>query len=81
MFLYIIPQFNLSANAKRTIFIAGILLAYLLYYIAHPQKINWFMSLIEDKKRGKFTAKKEIISLIMGIVFSFVMGAIIDNLQ
>ena len=81
MFLYIIPQFSFSGNAKRVIFIVGILLAYLLYYIAHPQKINWFMSLIEDKKRGRFTAKKEIISLIMGIVFSFVMGAIIDSLQ
>jgi predicted MFS family arabinose efflux permease len=81
MFLYIIPVFNFNGMAKKAIFIVGILLAYLLYYIAHPQKINWFMSLIDDKQRGKFTAKKEIISLVMGIVFSFVMGAIVDKLQ
>lgn len=81
MFLYIIPVFDINPSAKRVIFIVGILSAYLLYYIAHPKKINWFMSLIDDKQRGKFTAKKEIISLIMGIAFSFAMGAIIDNLQ
>ncbi len=81
MLLYIIPVFNVSGGAKKVIFIVGILSAYLLYYIAHPQKINWFMSLIDDKQRGKFTAKKEIISLVMGIVFSFVMGAIVDALQ
>ena len=81
MMLYVIPVFKCDANTKKVIFIVGILLAYLLYYIAHPQKINWFMSLIDDKQRGKFTAKKEIISLIMGIVFSFVMGAIIDKFE
>ena len=81
MFLYIIPVFGLNPSAKRVIFIVGILSAYLLYYIAHPQKINWFMSLIDDKQRGKFTARKEIISLVMGIVFSFAMGALIDHLQ
>ena len=81
MCLYVIPVFNVDAGAKKVIFVVGILAAYLIYYIAHPQKINWFMSLIDDNKRGKFTAKKEIISLVMGIVFSFVMGAIVDSLQ
>ncbi len=81
MLLYIIPVFNFGAGAKKVIFIVGILAAYLIYYVAHPQKINWFMSLIDDKQRGKFTAKKEIISLVMGIVFSFVMGAIVDAFQ
>ena len=81
MFLYIIPIFNFTPDQKRAIFIVGILLAYLLYYIAHPQKINWLMSLVDDKQRGKFTAKKEIISLIMGILYSFVMGTVVDNFE
>ncbi len=81
MFLYIIPIFNFGSGTKKVIFIVGILCAYLLYYMAHPQKINWFMSLIDDKQRGKFTAKKEIISLVAGIAFSFLMGALIDSFQ
>ncbi len=36
------------------------------------------MSLVEDSKRGGFTANKEIISLISGMTFSFLMGALID---
>ena len=81
MFLYIIPIFNFTPDQKRAIFIVGILLAYLLYYIAHPQKINWLMSLVDDKQRGKFTAKKEIISLVMGILYSFVMGSVVDSFE
>jgi hypothetical protein len=36
------------------------------------------MSLVDDKQRGIFSANKEIISLISGIVFTFIMGRIID---
>ncbi len=74
MLLYLIPLFNWGKNTKITLFIVGILFAYLIYYIAHPKKINWFMSLIDDGQRGIFTSKKEIISLISGMAFSFLMS-------
>ena len=80
LFLYAIPLFSLSKTTKTVIFVAFILLAYLLYYFAHPKKISWLMSLVEDGERGTFTANKEIISLLMGIVFSFFMGSVIDDL-
>ncbi|MBO5339321.1 MAG: MFS transporter [Clostridia bacterium] len=78
MVLYLIPFFTGSKTTKIVIFIIGILLAYLLYYVAHPKKINWFMSLIDDDQRGKFTSKKEIISLISGIAFSFIMSYVVS---
>lgn len=78
MALYLIPLFGGGKTTKIVIFIVGILLAYLLYYIAHPKKINWFMSLIDDGQRGKFTSKKEIISLISGMGFSFLMSYIVS---
>ena len=78
MLLYVIPITRLNSNVKITLFVILIFSAYLLYNFVHPKKINWLMSLVEDKKRGRFTANKEIISLISGIVFSFVMGGIID---
>ena len=37
------------------------------------------MSLVDDEKRGRFTAHKEIFSLISGIIFTFVMGTVIDH--
>lgn len=78
MSLYLIPLFGGNATLKIVVFVIGILLAYLLYYIAHPKKINWFMSLIDDKQRGKFTSRKEIISLISGMGFSFLMSWIVS---
>lgn len=39
------------------------------------------MSLVEDKRRGAFTANKEMVSLIGGMIFSFSMGYVIDNLE
>ena len=78
LFLYIIPFFEFSSEIKTLIFITAIISAYLIYNVAHPKKINWFMSLIEDSKRGSFTGLKEAVSLLMGMVFTLVMGAVID---
>ncbi len=79
MFLYIIPLMGGSKNMKTVLFIAVILLAYFFYNVAHPKKIDWFMSLVDYEKRGVFTAKKEMVSLISGMAFSFIMGAVADH--
>ena len=78
MLLYVIPIVNIGKTAKTVIFVILIFSAYFIYNLAHPKKINWLMSLVDDSKRGSFTATKEIISLISGIIFSFAMGAVID---
>ncbi len=78
MLLYVIPLAGGAENFRIVIFVICILLAYFIYNIAHPKKINWLMSLVPDSKRGRFTATKEIISLIIGMAFSFGMGSVID---
>ena len=79
LFLYVVPILPLGKTAKTVIFIAFILLAYLIYYIAHPKKIAWLMGLVPDNRRGRFTANKEIVSLIVGIAFSYGMGTLFDH--
>ena len=81
MLLYVIPQIRISAELKAVIFVVCIIGAYMLYYLAHPKKIAWMMSMVEEGHRGSFTANKEIISLISGMVFSFGMGVIIDRFE
>ncbi len=78
MLLYVTPIFNIKGEYKRTLFVVLIFAAYVIYNIAHPKKINWFMSNVEDNKRGSFTANKEIISLIGGMIFTYAMGAMVD---
>jgi hypothetical protein len=70
-----------NSSFLRIVFVVVIISAYLLYYIAHPKKINWLMSLVNDKERGKFTANKEIVSLLLGMGFSFGMGALVDYFE
>lgn len=79
MLLYVVPLTSFSRQIKTVLFIVLIFSAYLIYYIAHPKKISWLMSLVESDRRGRFTANKEMVSLISGMVFSFGMGAVIDH--
>ena len=79
MLLYVIPLTDFSQQTKTVLFVALIFSAYLIYNIVHPKKISWLMSLVEDTRRGSFTATKEILSLVLGMVFSFVMGAAVDH--
>ncbi len=81
MLLYIIPLGGGEKQVKIVLFMAAIFLAYLIYNSVHPLKINWLMSLVEDKERGIFTSRKEIVSLLSGMVFSFGMGTLIDWFQ
>ena len=78
MFLYVIPIAPLKGKIKTVVFVAVIFIAYFIYNFAHPKKINWFMSLIDEGSRGRFTAVKEMVSLIAGMAFSYIMGYVID---
>ena len=79
MLLFVIPLGNnIPSPIKTALFVILIVAAYFLYYIAHPKKINWLMSLVDPSNRGSFTANKEIISLALGITFSFLMGKLVD---
>ena len=74
--LYLIPLG--SAPYLKYLFIACLFFARFIYNVAHPKKINWLMSMVDERKRGIFTANKEIISLVTGIVFNFLMSAVMD---
>lgn len=76
--LYVVPFFNLPSAVKTLLFVVIIITAYLVYNIAHPKKINWMMSLVDDSIRGRFTANKEIVSLVTGMALTFLMGNIVD---
>jgi Na+/melibiose symporter-like transporter len=79
--IYLVPFINLSSTAKVVIFIAFLLIGHIINNVVNSPKINWFMSLVDDKKRGRFTASKEMVSLIGGMLFSFAMGAVIDHFE
>ena len=79
--VYVVPFFDFSSTAKIVFFIVFLLLGHVINNVVNAPKINWFMSLVDDHKRGRFTANKEMISLIGGMAFSFAMGAVIDSFE
>lgn len=79
MLLYVIPVVEIPGSIKTVLFVVFIFAAYLIYNIAHPKKINWLMSLVDNDIRGVFTSNKEIVSLISGMLFTYIMGAVIDH--
>ncbi len=78
MLLYVLPLCGMERPAGIVSFCILISLAYVVYNLAHPKKISWLMSQIDDHQRGSFTAGKEIFSLITGTLFTYGMGAVID---
>lgn len=76
--VYLVPFFNFSKTTKIILFISFLLLGNIINQVINAPKTNWFMSLIDDSKRGSFIAIKEFISLIGGMIFSFIIGMVMD---
>ncbi|MBQ8146042.1 MAG: MFS transporter [Clostridia bacterium] len=77
--MYFVPLLPISKTGQTILLIACLLLAQILHNAINSPKINWYMSLVDENKRGRFTANKEIISLLGGMMFSFALGQIMDS--
>lgn len=80
-FLYVIPIVDISSTAKTVIFIALLLAGEIIQNIIFSPKYTWMMALVDDHNRGTFTAKKEMVSLLSGMIVSLVMGKVIDTFE
>lgn len=79
--LYVTPFFPVSTTAKTVIFTVLMLVGFALNNVANPSKTDWFMQSVDKDKRGVFTATKEIVSLISGMLFSLLLGYVIDGFK
>ncbi len=77
--LYMVPNFGLPSGLKIALLVVMFLGGHIVSNIVSPYKISWLMSYVDDDSRGKFTANKEIISLMGGMVFTLVMGNRVDH--
>lgn len=78
-FMYFVPLLPISKGGQMALLIGALLAAQILHNAINSPKINWFMSLVDEHKRGRFTANKEIVSLLGGMVFSFTLGQVMDS--
>ena len=77
--VYLVPFLPETLRVPRSvILLVALLAAQAVMNVTRSSMINWMMSHVDDRQRGVFTAKKEIVSLVGGIAFNFLMGAVID---
>lgn len=81
MLVYLLPVLPMDAAVKTVLFLVCFCGAFAISNLIIPAKTDWFLGLVDDRSRGMFTAKKEIVSLIGGMAFSFGMGRMIDTLE
>lgn len=81
VFVYLAPVLPLDAGQKTGVFLVCYCASYIICNLVAPVKTSWLMSHVPDRTRGSYTAKKEIVSLLGGMTFTYLMGNAIDNLE
>ena len=81
MLLYFIPFLPVSQTAKTLLVIISILMAYVGKYLILSVCFKWANAFVEPTKRADYSATKEMISLVSGMIFTAVIGYIIDKYE
>ncbi len=77
--LYLVPFVQIPQGVKTALFMILYLCGSFIQFLIGPIRTNWTMSYVNPHERGSFSATKEIISLVGGMIFSWVMGSVIDH--
>ena len=77
--IYAVPFIPVSQGIKTIIVIAMLLVAYIFKYLVIGIYFKWANSFVSPDKRGVYSATKEMISLITGIVFTLIIGYVVDR--
>ena len=81
MLLYLIPFMPLSVEAKTVLAAICILGAYFFNYIITSVIFKWCNSYVDPEKRASYSAGKEIVSLVTGMIFTLIIGYIMDKYE
>ncbi|MBQ9760323.1 MAG: MFS transporter [Clostridia bacterium] len=81
MALYFVPFLPFAGEYKTVVAIGCILVAYFGNYFVTNIIYNWGNSYVSPSWRGLFGAKKEILSLLTGIVMTVVIGYAMDYFE
>ena len=79
--LYLIPFLPGSVAMKSVLVIVCLLLAYFGNYFVASMLFKWANSFVDPHRRGDYSATKEMISLLSGMVFTLVVGMVIDRFE
>ena len=81
MFLYFIPFLPVNKGVKTVLVVLTVLIANVTKYLILSLCFKWANAFVEPTKRARYSANKEIVSLVTGIVFTFAVGWIMDRFE
>lgn len=79
--VFLVPFIPCGREIKAILVTTGILIAYLGRYAVVNICYKWGNSFVSPAKRGSFSAVKEMISLLTGIVFTLFAGYVTDKFE
>ncbi|MBQ7900600.1 MAG: MFS transporter [Clostridia bacterium] len=79
--LYCVPFLPINPGARKILAVASILLAYAAKYPINTIVYKWMNSFVSPYHRARFSANKEMVSLVSGIVFTAVIGFVVDKFE
>ena len=81
MCMYCVPFVDVNLETKTIIVIAITVLAYFSKYLVSSILFKWANSYVDPSNRGSFSAVKEMISLLCGMMFTLAVGFVVDKYE
>ena len=81
MSLYFIPFLPIGGAVKKVLAVVGILFAYFGNYLVTSMIYRWGNSYVHPDKRGSYSAGKEMISLLSGMIVTLAVGWAMDTFE
>ena len=79
--VYLTPALDIPGAVKTAIFLVCVCTSNLISNLMSANKTDWMYSLIDDRRRGRFTSTNEMISLLSGMGFTYLLGYMVDALD
>lgn len=81
MLLYVIPFLPIGRTQKTILVVISVIAAYAGKYLISSICFKWANSFVDPKHRAEYSAVKEMISLFSGMIFTLVIGYVIDKYE
>ena len=81
MLIYLVPFLSPDKNVRTVLIILSVLIAYTFKYLVVSLLYTWANSFVDPTKRASFSATKEITSLIGGMIFTVIIGMVLDKYE
>jgi predicted MFS family arabinose efflux permease len=79
--LYALSFVPMSTTAKTALAFAGILLGYFFNYAVTSILFQWANAYVDPRRRATYSAEKEMMSLLGGMIFTFARGVAMDRFE